>query len=645
MAIYSKILMTSMSMTFNDEFNALSASASGMGVTWRTTLRGQRTLGANAETEYYSDSSVGVNPFSISNGVLDITAAPGKNLPYGLTYTSGALTTQYSFSQLYGYFEMRAELPSGAGMWPAFWLLPADGSWPPELDVVEMLGNDPGTLYETLHSNKQGTTGYSVDVPDVSLAFHTYGVLWSATTVSWYFDGRLIAAAATPADMHKAMFMLVNLAVGGYGSWPGPAAGETGHMLVDYVRAYQLPAAMIARTPTLGMLAGTVRIDVTATGAVASTAPGLGGVVVSLLTSSGRFTGLVAITDQNGGYSFGAIAAGTYQVVFNPKASYGILSDAGTVTVQAGGALLTADAVVQPLRQTIDFNNDQVIGGDGDYIVTGTGSSARVMLGDGDQTVSLTGQYDIIFVGDGASSITLRGDAGSLMLGQGASTVNVVGSGTRIACGGTLGADVVNISITGQSETILASDDGNFVITQTGGSGNKVVLLDGNNTVTLSGYYNTVTVGTGSNVITLGGGIAGGAVVHAGDGDDIISVSGSRNLIDGGAGNNLLIGGAGNDTFILHGAGQGLDRIAGFGLRNGDMLDMTRTLAGTAIAADLTNIGRFVSAVTAGGSTTLYVDPTGGRGAADAFAVLQGVSTTLAALVAQHDIVIGNLRS
>ena len=100
MAIYSKILMTSMSMTFNDEFNALSASASGMGVTWRTTLRGQRTLGANAETEYYSDSSVGVNPFSISNGVLDITAAPGKNLPYGLTYTSGALTTQYSFSQL-----------------------------------------------------------------------------------------------------------------------------------------------------------------------------------------------------------------------------------------------------------------------------------------------------------------------------------------------------------------------------------------------------------------------------------------------------------------------------------------------------------------------------------------------------------------
>lgn len=64
--------------------------------------------------------------------MLSITAAPaaktGAVLPKGLTYSSGLLTTQASFAQLYVYFGIRAELPSGAGFWPTFWLLPTDGT-------------------------------------------------------------------------------------------------------------------------------------------------------------------------------------------------------------------------------------------------------------------------------------------------------------------------------------------------------------------------------------------------------------------------------------------------------------------------------------------------------------------------------------
>src|SRR6202030_3710079 len=92
-------------------------------------------------------------------------------------YTSGEINTYHSFSQLYGYFEMRAELPAGQGYWPAFWLLPANGSWPPEIDAMEVLGNDPTTLYTTVHTNSTGThtsSGIGTIVANTSTGFHTY---------------------------------------------------------------------------------------------------------------------------------------------------------------------------------------------------------------------------------------------------------------------------------------------------------------------------------------------------------------------------------------------------------------------------------------------------------------------------------------
>jgi beta-glucanase (GH16 family) len=88
---------------------------------------------------------VGVDPFSGSNAVLTVSAtpaAPGSN-PYNLPYDSGLITTYTSFHQLYGYFEVRAELPAGAGSWPAFWMLPASNQYTSELDVFEVRGQDP----------------------------------------------------------------------------------------------------------------------------------------------------------------------------------------------------------------------------------------------------------------------------------------------------------------------------------------------------------------------------------------------------------------------------------------------------------------------------------------------------------------------
>ena len=260
-----------MSMTFDDEFNTLSlndGTAANNG-TWRTMFSGGglagRTLASNSEQEIYMDANfagtgttpLGVNPFSVNNGVVDITAAPASAAVSaaigGYQYTSGLLTTKMSFAQQYGYFEVRAKLPSGQGLWPAFWLLPANGSWPPEIDVFEQLGKDPSTIFETSHSNVGGAHANAqqvvhLDNPD---QFHTYGLLWDQNNLVWTIDGVEVGRQVTPADMNQPMYMLLNLAVGG--SWPGNADPTTpfpATMSIDYVHVYQLNGQPVT-TPTI----------------------------------------------------------------------------------------------------------------------------------------------------------------------------------------------------------------------------------------------------------------------------------------------------------------------------------------------------------------------------------------------------------
>jgi beta-glucanase (GH16 family) len=238
-------------LTFSDEFNTLS-QWNGSSGTWDSNFwwgaANGSTLSRNGELQWYIDTDYGptksVNPFSIEDGVLTITAAraPSDIRPYisNYEYTSGLLTTYKSFAQTYGYFEIRADMPSNQGAWPAFWLLPKDGSWPPELDAIEMVGQDPGKLVLTAHSNATGTHTTVASTPYVadSAGFHTYGVLWTEDVLVWYFDNAEVARAATPADMHKPMYMLVNLAVGGIAGTPSDGLAIPAEMQVDFVHAY-----------------------------------------------------------------------------------------------------------------------------------------------------------------------------------------------------------------------------------------------------------------------------------------------------------------------------------------------------------------------------------------------------------------------
>ncbi len=517
--------------TFDDEFNTFSASADGHTTTWRA-ISG--TFASNKEAEYYSNNVGAGGPFSVSNGVLDITASPTSISP-GLPYTSGEINTSRSFAQTYGYFEMRAQLPAGAGMWPAFWLLPADGTWPPELDAMEMLGNDTTTIYTSTHSQVASSKTLATSVSDTSKGFHTYGVDWEPDRVTYYFDGNAISSLATPADMNKPMYMIVNLTVGGVGSWPGPATGETGHLLVDYVRAYASPTA--AQPPLK------------------------------------------------------------------------LVSWGGTINK-----------------------------GDGSFSVTGTGVGGWINLGNGNQTIHLTkavgtvnGSANTIVTGNGNQIISVAGDSNTIATGAGTSIIDAGGNFARVTLGATPSGTTTTVRATGFGDVITAVGNGNYTIT--GMLGNASVnLKDGNDTVMLGGSGNKVKIGNGISTITTG---IGQASVQTGEGGSTISVGGWRNLLDAGSGANFLNGGNGNDTFVLNGAGQGLDTITGFKAANHDILDFSRALSGLPLAADLSNVSRFVSTQFQGGATAIMIDPTGGVGSPQTVALLSGVHTSLAALLSQ----------
>ena len=224
-----------------------------------------RTLGNNAEHQVYFDPrylGLGIQPLSFRDGRLTITARrlsapertavaagvaklpPDQRFPAfpQLAYSSGRITTLGRFSQMYGYFEIRARFDPGRGLWPAFWLLPSGGGWPPEIDVMEVLGHEPNTVYATVHSTAAPRQTVISQLSGRDDGWHRYGVRWGPETIDVFVDGIKTGSARTPSDAHQPMYMIVNLAVGG--NWPGYPDAATkfpATLDVDYVRAWKLP--------------------------------------------------------------------------------------------------------------------------------------------------------------------------------------------------------------------------------------------------------------------------------------------------------------------------------------------------------------------------------------------------------------------
>jgi beta-glucanase (GH16 family) len=203
----------------------------------------------NNELQNYTDREENAR---IEDGILIIEA---REEEYKASdYTSARLKTQMLHSWTYGRIEARMKLPTGQGIWSAFWILGDDiatSSWPDcgEIDIMENIGA-PKTVYGTVHgpgySGGDGV-GSSYYSSGTSFAdeFHTYAVEWQPDQISWYVDDVLFNTV-TDADVNGAwvydhdFFVILNLAVGGL--WPGYPDETTvfpQQLLVDYVRVYR----------------------------------------------------------------------------------------------------------------------------------------------------------------------------------------------------------------------------------------------------------------------------------------------------------------------------------------------------------------------------------------------------------------------
>ena len=205
----------------------------------------------NNEWQYYTNRSE--NAF-VQDGVLHIRA--NKEDYEGAQYTSARMTTKGKFSFTYGTIEARIALPTGNGIWPAFWMLGENidaVSWPAcgEIDIIEAV-NDENVVYGTNHWQYEGghaqygnsTKDYygTSKVLDIT-QFHNYKMVWNEKLIAMYVDDFKYQEIAIEnakdglEAFHKPQFLILNVAVAG--NWPGFDVDDAqfpNEMLVDYIR-------------------------------------------------------------------------------------------------------------------------------------------------------------------------------------------------------------------------------------------------------------------------------------------------------------------------------------------------------------------------------------------------------------------------
>jgi len=193
----------------------------------------------NREDQYYSDRNATVDggvlrlearQESIPNAQWKAGSGDWRLKPRTSQYTSASLVTRQPLQ--YGRIEVVARTPSGAGMWPAIWLLHEGEGVYGEIDIFEAVGKHPDTVFAGVHYGRTPRTRQhrndSRVVPGFEGSWHTHTLEWTPRDIRIALDGqtwfRFDPDEARLADggdpLRQPMRLRINLAVGG--NWGGP---------------------------------------------------------------------------------------------------------------------------------------------------------------------------------------------------------------------------------------------------------------------------------------------------------------------------------------------------------------------------------------------------------------------------------------
>lgn len=159
-------------------------------------------------------------------------------------YSSGTITTKHNVYFTYGYIEVRAKFPGGAGVWPAIWLMPESNKWPPEFDIAEYyatkklmhLGLCWGN-FPTVNWDSGGNTD-----EDFEGRWNTYGLLWEPNKVQWIQNGKIKREITGDHIPKEPMYIILS---NGVSSKIGPCGKPNcktkfpNYLEIDYVRIWQ----------------------------------------------------------------------------------------------------------------------------------------------------------------------------------------------------------------------------------------------------------------------------------------------------------------------------------------------------------------------------------------------------------------------
>ena len=233
--------LSSYELTFDEDFKRLDVSALGPGTRWIA----HTPWGGDFGDAQFTDPAPDF-PFTVKNGILRIEARKGSDGKWRSGLLASADPKGDGFFQKFGYFEMRAKLPPGPGVWPAFWLIAnKDPKTSAEIDILEYYGVGPDIFHSTVHiwpkspeiEKQMYHVQHSVPYGSLSADFHTYGASVEDDAIIFYLDRKEMGRVATPPEAKRPMFILLNLALGS--GWPIDKTINPSFMYVDYVRAYR----------------------------------------------------------------------------------------------------------------------------------------------------------------------------------------------------------------------------------------------------------------------------------------------------------------------------------------------------------------------------------------------------------------------